>query len=1142
MERMTDNIEAEEALKDATRVRNLLARTPDEALDHTLHSVIPESILRLDQVCTTLYTTGGDALQKRKLQQVQGHAIGALAHALQRLRNASTLKACWVCDLCQALPLLQSATSRTLAIALLEVGVPRAFPVAPCLPGLFQCLNDRHGAAVLLADGAVTESAEKQLDACSWLVLDALALQMDMPLYQDWERETYTGVDSPPWHRDRAASLPGALDALAGDGVMDLLLDVVLFWPISRHRTEQMDNTTGLSMAGLARINHRCKEGTVWNEIYLRHLKYVCMKYILTESQGRDDSLSRSGGDRLLLLAVLAAVTNSTHGRLAYAFVSDKVGPHPFDQARVPSSASISWGLASSLLIMVLGDENAASILQKYKHVQSCWEEILGTRPIGMRYRRAPLPVEVADQVVHFLQYNISVQRAMEALEENGSTAPLVWLFVDLAVKTQDPRRPGLFWGIDLIAFFFQSLSTTHCGSKTRQVLYSKCIQAAVAALETVPPSNDDAWIEDPVDREREPLPLGVPEEYSNREDINGLLHKHRMLQRKRTLQSYQSMEARKVAYRIISDCFRIAGILEKDMFAVPIILFQCIASEDSCLLPLVAQSLFCILDVFNEELPSETIAKDCLHSFVAPLLPSLVCATTSNSSDAREVARAWSQDLIESYDSEVAGLMLDFLGSETGSNHTVSTPNLREPHLYASTKSTEYVHFFDLRRSDSQNEMLRLIMGRVKTLSELISTSPSAALALLVKFDFSLEAAKQSFLEDYESAIRESGIALRMGATRNVTNSGDTCLICYNHLGPEDSFALPCGHQFCKPCLRIYLSTQVDQSGKQRLRIACPEHKCNEVISLLEVELIDPTLGKQFCAELISAFVDCDPDYAECPRAGCRVILRRQSPQNPSSVCCDSCSQTFCFDCGALPHIPAACEEITRWNRLFGSSAFWIKKHAKPCPSCAAPIEKSGGCNHIRCQVCQADFCWICSRFLRSHREAHVCNRYDAATEDTERSIFFTDRYQAHEDAEAVAKERASFVQKHRDEIVTGLWYASESERDAYIATFDRLVRARSFLKHSYVTAWSQKTSSSSDFENQQALLEVATGKLSQLTMSRLDETYSEKGNAGIRSLFRSVTFYTKVVHTCMKRLLQLKNETNAVNHHDLSISIPRT
>ena len=178
----------------------------------------------------------------------------------------------------------------------------------------------------------------------------------------------------------------------------------------------------------------------------------------------------------------------------------------------------------------------------------------------------------------------------------------------------------------------------------------------------------------------------------------------------------------------------------------------------------------------------------------------------------------------------------------------------------------------------------------------------------------------------------------------------------------------------------------------------------------------------------------------------------------------CRNCSQSFCFDCGGAPHAPAACCDLDRWNQIFGSSSFWIKKHARPCPSCAVPIEKSGGCNHIRCQQCGADWCWICQSYLRSHNEAHVCNRYNPTANDNEdqeaerRSIFYTDRYRAHDDAQAVAQERVDFIRERHAEIKDGLWYAKDSEVQFYMATFPLLVRARSFLKYSYVSAWSRQ------------------------------------------------------------------------------------
>lgn len=36
-----------------------------------------------------------------------------------------------------------------------------------------------------------------------------------------------------------------------------------------------------------------------------------------------------------------------------------------------------------------------------------------------------------------------------------------------------------------------------------------------------------------------------------------------------------------------------------------------------------------------------------------------------------------------------------------------------------------------------------------------------------------------------------------------------------------------------------------------------------------------------------------------------------------------------------------------------------------KDCPRCSRQTMKSGGCNHMTCQVCRADWCWICNQIL---------------------------------------------------------------------------------------------------------------------------------------------------------------------------------
>ena len=50
-----------------------------------------------------------------------------------------------------------------------------------------------------------------------------------------------------------------------------------------------------------------------------------------------------------------------------------------------------------------------------------------------------------------------------------------------------------------------------------------------------------------------------------------------------------------------------------------------------------------------------------------------------------------------------------------------------------------------------------------------------------------------------------------------------------------------------------------------------------------------------------------------------------------------------------------------------------------KECPTCAATIEKDGGCNHVICKnsSCKAEFCWVCLGPWEPHGSSwYNCNR----------------------------------------------------------------------------------------------------------------------------------------------------------------------
>lgn len=117
------------------------------------------------------------------------------------------------------------------------------------------------------------------------------------------------------------------------------------------------------------------------------------------------------------------------------------------------------------------------------------------------------------------------------------------------------------------------------------------------------------------------------------------------------------------------------------------------------------------------------------------------------------------------------------------------------------------------------------------------------------------------------------------------------------------------------------------------------------------------------------------------CPGPGCGAGLVAQSRR----VECDvraGCGLVFCRDCRG-PYHQGACPDAqapptadgaaptgqsfpvdreaqlrSRWDQ---DSLLFIKESTKPCPQCSAPVQKNGGCSHMRCPLCGAEWCWVC-------------------------------------------------------------------------------------------------------------------------------------------------------------------------------------
>lgn len=84
-----------------------------------------------------------------------------------------------------------------------------------------------------------------------------------------------------------------------------------------------------------------------------------------------------------------------------------------------------------------------------------------------------------------------------------------------------------------------------------------------------------------------------------------------------------------------------------------------------------------------------------------------------------------------------------------------------------------------------------------------------------------------------------------------------------------------------------------------------------------------------------------------------------------PLSVACPECEASFLVAGwsreGLAAHAGGGSSRLEQAEAE--KTARWVQTHTRPCPSCGSPIQKTGGCNHMRCGGCNNEFCWACMR-----------------------------------------------------------------------------------------------------------------------------------------------------------------------------------
>jgi ariadne-1 len=409
----------------------------------------------------------------------------------------------------------------------------------------------------------------------------------------------------------------------------------------------------------------------------------------------------------------------------------------------------------------------------------------------------------------------------------------------------------------------------------------------------------------------------------------------------------------------------------------------------------------------------------------------------------------------------------------------------------------------------------------RLKDVTEVLDIPAAAAAVLLREHNWSKEVLLEVFYTNPDALLKKLGVYHRCNPVKPVSKK--LCAICYdeNEGQPDKKLAMPCGHEFCIDCWHDFCANAVKEEGPQCVRATCPQAECKEVVTEVEVEACAKDYLQKFHSFQLRSFVESNSLTRWCPGKGCERVacaFSASAMEHDHNVAhCNGCLTNFCIVCGEEPHAPCACKELARWNekcRNESETANWILANTKSCPKCVSRIEKNQGCNHMTCQRCKFEFCWICMGDWNEHGANtggyYKCNKYDPsngsalrdgdpqdqsdaakAKRELDRYLHYYKRYHAHAEAQKFAK-------KQLKETETRMILLQESSDDAkwsdveFLKTAnEQLVECRRVLKYTYVFAYymTKHTMTKDRFEHHQEMLERFTENLSELSEKPLGE-----------------------------------------------------
>lgn len=216
-----------------------------------------------------------------------------------------------------------------------------------------------------------------------------------------------------------------------------------------------------------------------------------------------------------------------------------------------------------------------------------------------------------------------------------------------------------------------------------------------------------------------------------------------------------------------------------------------------------------------------------------------------------------------------------------------------------------------------------------------------------------------------------------------------EQCLICFESFPkdemlsaerdadqPSSSSSDPhCKHLTCKECVRSYVLSQINS---RKFPIKCILGSCKFLLPRWAVDMALEGMDNEamaYCQMEVESTIDFK-DRIYCPHKDCSALLIRKEDGDKEAVgpeICPYCTKAFCprcriagwhqgFTCSDFQALPGHLKSAEDAAVLKLSS----DKAWKKCPSCNMVVERSEGCNHVKCR-CGTDFCYSCGLRYKS-------------------------------------------------------------------------------------------------------------------------------------------------------------------------------